>query len=172
MQQTEMHRKFLLIFQEECSLLPSIFKIIEEKIKYLLTLKNISNIDSLQFYRWITTLKHWKKYFDHLDESHPLLNHQSKGPAAEMVQELIEVVIDNIRKAVQAMNLSSLLFELTHDYMQVFHKVEVDLARTSVRIRSSPLCTRTPGNRPKFLLTSRTSSRTSSTRTAMPSTLQ
>ena len=113
MQQAETHRKFLLIFQEECSLLPSIFKIIEEKIKYLLTLKNISNIDSLQFYRWITTLKHWKKYFDHLDESHPLLNHQPRGPAAEMVQELIEVVVDNIRKAVQAMNLSSLLFELT-----------------------------------------------------------
>lgn len=69
------HKKFKDIFQEECSLLPSIFKIVEEKIKYLLTLKNISSIDSLQFYRWITTLKYWKRYFDHLVETHPLLNH-------------------------------------------------------------------------------------------------
>ncbi len=60
-------------------MLPSIFKIVEEKIKYLLTLKNISNIDALQFYRWITTLKYWKRYFDGLAESNILLNHRVEG---------------------------------------------------------------------------------------------
>lgn len=40
-------------------MLPSIFKIIEEKIKYLLTLKNIRNISSLQYYQWISILKYW-----------------------------------------------------------------------------------------------------------------
>ena len=62
----ERHRKFKSIFVEECSMLPSIFKIIEEKIKYLLTLKNIRNISSLQYYQWISILKYWQRFFDYL----------------------------------------------------------------------------------------------------------
>lgn len=91
-------------------MLPNIFKIVEEKIKYLLTLKNISSIDALQFYRWITTLKYWKRYFDNMAECHPLLNYQPKPPTEYHMSELVAIVEDNVKKAVQAMNLQALLF--------------------------------------------------------------
>lgn len=75
------HDRFRAIFEEECSLLPSIFKIIEEKIKYLLTLKNISSIDALSFFRWITALRYWQRYLDDLVEHNPLFSHQPTGSA-------------------------------------------------------------------------------------------
>lgn len=70
----EKHKKFKGIFVEECSMLPSIFKIIEEKIKYLLTLKNIRNINSVQYLQWISVLKYWQGFFDYLLEEHTLIN--------------------------------------------------------------------------------------------------
>ena len=90
-----------------------------------MTLKNISNIDSLQFYRWITTLKYWKRYFDFLAENHALINYQGKGPAAELIEELTSITVENVKRAMQAMNLQSLLQELTQNYVTVFHKVRL-----------------------------------------------
>ena len=99
------HKRFKELFQEECSLLPSIFKIIENKIKYLLTLKNISNIDALSFYRWITTLKYWKKYFDYLVGQHPIMVRVVEGDSKEYVEQLKEIVVDNVNKSIETMNL-------------------------------------------------------------------
>ena len=117
--------KFRLIFLEECSLLPSIFKIIEEKVKHLLTLKNISNITPFQFYQWISTFKYWQRYFDYLVEEHPLINF-SPNPnprTAAVVEQLCEVVRDNLRRAMGTMGLERLLEELTVGYVNVHHKV-------------------------------------------------
>lgn len=89
--------KFKAIFKEECSLLPSIFKIVEEKVKHLLTLKNISSITPFQFYQWVSTFKYWQKYFDYLVEEHPLLSHapsqdHSHPEAPQAIEELCQVV--------------------------------------------------------------------------------
>lgn len=90
-----------------------------------MTLKNISNIDSLQFYRWITTLKCWQRYFSDLAEQHPLLNHNPTGPSSTQIQQLLDVVIEQTRKAIQAMSLQTLLYDLTQDYVNVNHKVHL-----------------------------------------------
>jgi hypothetical protein len=76
-------------------MLPSIFKIIEEKIKYLLTLKNIRNINSFQYYQWISVLKYWQRFFDYLIEDHSLINFKPKANnlTQPLVTELCEVVI-------------------------------------------------------------------------------
>lgn len=88
----------------------------------MLTLKNISSIDALSFFRWITALRYWQKYLDQVAEHHPLLNHQSTGPAQPYIEVLTETILDNLRKASQAMSLPNLLLELTRDYVEVFHK--------------------------------------------------
>lgn len=67
-------------------MLPSIFKIIEEKLKYLLSLKNIRNISALQFYQWVSVLKYWQHFFDSLVDSQPLINYAPKPlPAAQIL---------------------------------------------------------------------------------------
>jgi hypothetical protein len=117
-----------VIFLEECSMLPSIFKIIEEKIKYLLTLKNIRNISAFQFYQWISVLKYWQHFFDSLAEEHSLINYlPNEHPQTRpLIAELTEIVLENLRKAVSAMNLKNLLLDLTVDYLNVFHNNTLD----------------------------------------------
>lgn len=92
-------------------MLPSIFKIIEEKIKYLLTLKNIRNINAFQYYQWISVLKYWQRFFDLLVEEHPLVNYSPKDhPSTQaLIAELCEIVNENLRKAMHTMNLKNLL---------------------------------------------------------------
>lgn len=94
-------------------------------MKYLLTLKNISSISSFQFYQWISTLKYWQRYFDYLIDSHPLLNyHSSDKPASkEKIEQLCDIVVENVKRAVSAMGLKTLLSDLTIDYIKVYHKV-------------------------------------------------
>lgn len=129
-------------------MLPSIFKIIEEKIKYLLTLKNIRNISSLQYYQWISILKYWQRFFDYLIEEHSLLNFKPKPDTAvsTLIHELTEIVLENVRRAINAMNLKSLLLDLTVDYINVFHNVTTLTFRTPSKIRSSTPSRKTPGN--------------------------
>ena len=116
-------------------MLPSIFKIIEEKIKYLLTLKNIRNINSFQYYQWISVLKYWQRFFDSLAEEHPLVNYSPNDhPSTQpLITELCEIVNENLRKAMTAMNLKNLLLELTVDYINVYHNVPFHSFRTLFR---------------------------------------
>lgn len=116
-----------------------------------MTLKNISNIDCLQFYRWITTLKYWQRYLDHLTESHPLVNHEPVGPAGRLVGELVWVVRENLGQAVQVMGLQRLLEELTCDYINVYHKVSWILRRICATTKLSIPCRRIPGSRRRYL---------------------
>lgn len=48
--------RFINLFREEITIIPSIFKIIIEKIKFLMTLKNISNVGLQEFIQWIGVL--------------------------------------------------------------------------------------------------------------------
>ena len=117
----------------------------------MLTLKNISSIDALSFFRWITALRYWQKYLDQVAEHHPLLNHQSTGPAQPYIEVLTETILDNLRKASQAMSLPNLLLELTRDYVEVFHKVIMRKFRTPATTKSSTLFRKTLGNQLKSL---------------------
>jgi hypothetical protein len=69
------HIKFKHIFSEELSVLPSIFKIIEEKVKHFLTLKNMSNATPQQFFQWVSLIRFWQRWFDALVEESLLLNY-------------------------------------------------------------------------------------------------
>ena len=89
----------------------------------MLSLKNIANIDCLQFYRWITTLKYWQRYFDYLLHEHPLLN---TTPSCPLVQDLYEIVQENLRKSVQSMRLNTVLNELTMNYINANFKSTCD----------------------------------------------
>lgn len=140
-------------------MLPSIFKIIEEKIKYLLTLKNIRNISSLQYYQWISILKYWQRFFDFLIEEHSLLNFKPNPNTAvsPLIHELTEIVLENMRRAINAMNLKALLLDLTVDYINVFHNVNSPTLRTPSKIKSLTPSRKTLGSPLKSHKSSQTS---------------
>jgi hypothetical protein len=58
-------------------------------------------------------------------ESHPLLNHRCSGEttANNKIEQLIDIMVENVRRAVSAMALKTLLSDLTMDYIKVYHKV-------------------------------------------------
>jgi hypothetical protein len=55
--------------------LPSIFKIIEEKLKHFMALKNLSHASPQQFFQWVSLVRFWQKWFDVLVEESVLLNY-------------------------------------------------------------------------------------------------
>lgn len=154
-------------------MLPSIFKIIEQKIKYLLTLKNIRNANSVQFYQWISILKYWQRFFDYLIDQHSLINFSPKpNPNTRpLIAELTEVVNQNLRKAIATMNLKSLLLDLTVDYLNVFHNVTTSQYRIPQTTKLSTPFKKTPGSPLRSLRNSQKSSTTSSTPKAQSSML-
>ena len=66
--------KFLTLFKEELTILPAICKIIIERIKNFLSLKNINGVGLNEFKQWLGLIEYWQKYVDNLIEEHSLLN--------------------------------------------------------------------------------------------------
>lgn len=66
--------KFNQLLREELSILPAICKVVIEKLKMLMGLKNISGITFAEFRQWISVLEYWRRYTDGLIEDNPLIN--------------------------------------------------------------------------------------------------
>lgn len=58
--------KFASLFKDELSILSAISKILIDKLKALMSLKNINGISFVEFKQWVSVLEYWRKYTDSL----------------------------------------------------------------------------------------------------------
>lgn len=68
----------MALFKEELTILPTICKIVIDKVKSLMTLKNINGVGLQEFKQWVGLLEYWQKFTDNLIDDHPLINYE--GP--------------------------------------------------------------------------------------------
>ena len=109
--------KFVELFKEELTIIPTIGKIIMEKLKSLMSLKNINGSGLPEFKQWLGLFDYWQKYYDNLVDESPLVNYD--GP----VGGLEESISDTFRKTLQLMNINPTINELSLGFITSFHNV-------------------------------------------------
>lgn len=136
--------KFANMFKDELSILSAISKILIDKLKGLMSLKNINGIGFVEFKQWISVLEYWRKYTDSLIEDNPLMNTEMDNDEVE------EAINEAFKKMVTTFNINSTINELVLNYVSSYHQVPETLYRMSLKRNWSLRLQRKPGSRWKF----------------------
>lgn len=95
----------------------------------------MSNATPQQFFQWVSLIRFWQRWFDALGQDSLVLNYtcnyltstaeissstQLLALGQDMINELVTVVVNNIKKSMTTMNLKHFITDLTVSYLNSY----------------------------------------------------